>query len=134
MKMMSTSKKLMFIGFLMAFFISAPAAWAQLVLDVDRTDDTAGATACTAAPNDCSLRGAIITANGNAGADTINLQAGATYTLSITSTCENLAADGDLDITDTLTINGNDATIDGADIDRIFHILSIDGPFDVAIS
>jgi hypothetical protein len=28
--------------------------------DVDRADDTAAATACTVAPNDCSLRGAII--------------------------------------------------------------------------
>ena len=32
-------------------------------LDVDRTDDTAAATACTPAANDCSLRGAIINAN-----------------------------------------------------------------------
>lgn len=32
-------------------------------LTVDRTDDTAAATACTGAPNDCSLRGAIIAAN-----------------------------------------------------------------------
>ena len=28
-------------------------------IDVDRTDDTAAASACTAAPNDCSLRGAV---------------------------------------------------------------------------
>jgi hypothetical protein len=49
--------------------------------DVDRTDDNAGATACTAAANDCSLRGAIIAAGTSAGPDTINLPAG-TYTLS----------------------------------------------------
>ena len=33
--------------------------------DVDRTDDTAAASACTNAANDCSLRGAIIAANAN---------------------------------------------------------------------
>ena len=32
-------------------------------LEVDRTDDNVSATDCTAAPNDCSLRGAIIAAN-----------------------------------------------------------------------
>jgi hypothetical protein len=37
--------------------------------DVDRTDDTAAATACTVAPNDCSLRDAIIAANTNLSAD-----------------------------------------------------------------
>src|ERR1700704_294577 len=44
--------------------------------DVDRTDDTAAATACTVAPNDCSLRGAIIAANADVTANpvTINLQ------------------------------------------------------------
>src|ERR1700730_18671213 len=44
--------------------------------DVDRTDDTAAATACTVAPNDCSLRGAIIAANADLGSTpiVINLQ------------------------------------------------------------
>ena len=45
------------------------------IYDVDRTDDDATATACTSAPNDCSLRGAIIAANANPGPDTINLPA-----------------------------------------------------------
>jgi hypothetical protein len=46
------------------------------MLDVDRTDDIASATACTAAPNDCSLRGAIIAANADVSATPviINLQ------------------------------------------------------------
>src|SRR5215213_6013640 len=52
-------------------------------LTVDRTDDTAAATACTAAPNDCSLRGAIIAANADAGVMpvTIDLQPATTYNL-----------------------------------------------------
>src|SRR5262249_1538392 len=122
-----------FLGFLIISSFVATGARAQLTLDVDGTDDPAAATACTAAPNDCSLRGAIITANGNSGS-TINLQAGATYTFTLTSTCEDAAADGDLDITAAVTINGNGAIIDGADIDRIFQILSTDGPFDVTIN
>lgn len=48
--------------------------------DVDRSDDDPAATACTAAPNDCSLRGAISAAAASAGPDTINLPA-ETYTL-----------------------------------------------------
>src|SRR5256885_10592077 len=52
-------------------------------LDVDRTDDTAAATACTASPGDCSLRGAIITSNAaiSATPGTINLAPGTTLTL-----------------------------------------------------
>lgn len=104
------------------------------VFDVDRTDDNASATACTAAPNDCSLRGAILVANGNGEADTINLQP-TTYTLGpAASTCEDAAADGDLDITDELVIAGNGATIDGADVDRVFDILTNNGNFSVSLS
>lgn len=50
-------------------------------IDVDRTDDTAAASACTAAANDCSLRGAVAFANVNPGT-TINVPAG-TYSLNI---------------------------------------------------
>ena len=67
---------------------------------VDRTDDVAGAMACTAAANDCSLRGAIRKSNATVGADEmiIDLQAGATYNLALSnSTQENAAATGDLD-------------------------------------
>jgi predicted outer membrane repeat protein len=72
---------------------------------VDRTDDDPTATACTAAPNDCSLRGAIIAANVDAIGDTINVPAG-TYTLTQVGSGEDLAADGDLDITKNLIIEG----------------------------
>ena len=43
-----------------------------LVLTVDRTDDDGAASACLAAPNDCSLRGAITAANAAVTADIIN--------------------------------------------------------------
>jgi hypothetical protein len=108
--------------------------------DVDRTDDTAAATACTAAPNDCSLRGAIIAANADLGAmpTIINLQPATTYNLTLTNaTQENGAVTGDLDITTSLhsvTITGGGSsgpsatTIDAAGLsagnvrDRAFHI------------
>ncbi len=108
--------------------------------DVDRTDDTAAATACTAAPDDCSLRGAIIAANTNLSADpvVINLQTATTYNLTLTNaTQENAAATGDLDITTilhTVTIAGggssglNASIINAGELntgsmrDRAFHI------------
>ena len=68
-------------------------------IDVDRTDDAAAASACTAAPNDCSLRGAVAFANLNPGT-TINVPAG-TYQLNIAGTGEGFTGNnaiGDLDI------------------------------------
>jgi len=65
-------------------------------------------------------------ANVLAGSDEIILPSG-TYTLSIGGAGEDAAGTGDLDITDDLTINGAGADttfIDGADLDRVFHVLS----------
>ncbi|HKO60796.1 MAG TPA: choice-of-anchor Q domain-containing protein [Pyrinomonadaceae bacterium] len=109
-------------------------------LNVDRTDDTAAATACTVAANDCSLRGAIIKANSTPGADpfVINLQPATTYNLTLANaTQENAAATGDLDVTTgvhSVTVKGggssgpNASVIDAAGLnsgnmrDRIFHV------------
>ena len=89
--------------------IAAPLA----TFTVDRADDNAGATACTGAANDCSLRGAVIASNSNGtGADIITFNAGINPTLTITSAggFENAAATGDLDINGSLTITGNGPT------------------------
>ena len=79
-------------------------------IDVDRTDDTAAAAACTAAPNDCSLRGAVAFANVNPGT-TINVPAG-TYQLNIPGGApEGFTGNnsiGDLDV------RGNNTIITGA--------------------
>lgn len=79
-------------------------------ITVDRTDDAAAASACTAAANDCSLRGAVSFANLNPGT-TIVLPAG-TYQLNIAGGApEGFSGNnliGDLDIT------GNNTTISGA--------------------
>jgi hypothetical protein len=106
------------------------------VLNVDRTDDVAAASACTAADNDCSLRGAIRNANAAVGATPIiiNLQPATTYNLTLANaTQENAAVTGDLDITTTIhsvTIAGggpssiiNAAGLNtGSNRDRAFQI------------
>ena len=77
---------------------------------VDRTDDAPAASACTAAVNDCSLRGAVAFANTNPGT-TIVVPAG-TYQLNIAGgAVEGFAGNnsiGDLDVT------GNNTIITGA--------------------
>ncbi|MGH3998634.1 MAG: hypothetical protein ACRDTJ_14370, partial [Pseudonocardiaceae bacterium] len=98
---------------------------------VDRIDDPDPTTAkaCTAAANDCSLRGAIIAANAAAGADAITVPAG-TFTLTRAGAGEDAASTGDLDVTDELTITGAEAratSVTGGPApfdDRIFHNLS----------
>jgi len=84
----------------------------------------------------CTLREAIIAANtdtavdacpAGSGDDVIDLSAG-TYQLSIPGRSENAAATGDLDITDSLTIDGAGATstiVDGGDLDRVFSISGV---------
>lgn len=86
----------------------------------------------------CTLREAIINANNNAatwadctagfGADVIKLPAG-TITLAISNSpspfsAEELSVKGDLDITSSMTIEGNSAgtTVNGGALDRIFDI------------
>jgi hypothetical protein len=110
-------------------------------ITVDRTDDTFAASACTAAPNDCSLRGAVAFANLNSGT-TINVPAG-TYNLTISGATEGFSGDdsiGDLDITaDNTTIIGAGAattiihqTQTG---DRVIEVNPfLDADFDTSIS
>jgi CSLREA domain-containing protein len=76
----------------------------------------------------CTLRAAIEEANSLPGDDEILVGSG-TYTLEIEGTGENVAATGDLDITDTVTLSGKgrEAThIDGGGLDRIFDIHGVD--------
>jgi CSLREA domain-containing protein len=98
---------------------AALAAPTGATLTVTKTADTADGS-CDA---DCSLREAVIAANGNPGAETIVLPAG-TYTLSRPGH-EDAAATGDLDLRDDLAIAGSGATgtiVDGGGLDRVFEI------------
>jgi cysteine-rich repeat protein len=119
------------------FALAIPTGVNAATFNVDRNDDDATATGCDdGTANDCSLRGAIIKANGITGDDIINVSAG-TYTLTIGGTGEDAAATGDLDITEDLTIMGDSADMtviqacaplppatNCTGIDRVFQILS----------
>jgi hypothetical protein len=81
-----------------------------LSMTVNRTDDIsprATASTCNGVAGDCTLREAVIKANTISGADSITLPAG-TYTLSLTGPdpAEDFAAYGDIDIRESVTING----------------------------
>src|SRR4051794_33326024 len=79
-------------------FAAAPAS-AATTFTVDTTSD-ANLTACTAAANDCSLRGAINNVNAGAGGDTIdfNIAAAGVQTIALTSDLPT--------VTKPVTING----------------------------
>jgi hypothetical protein len=114
--------------------IPFPAPQNPLEIFVDQTGDPPGYQSCTAAPNDCSLRGAISLSNSTlATFETIIVPAG-TYTLSLTG-IEEANAYGDLDIWDPVTIvgAGSDVTIIqpsaswDQSTDRVMHIFNWTG-------
>jgi trimeric autotransporter adhesin len=86
------------------------------------TDNKPGA--CT--KKDCTLREAVMAANKHPGADTIVLPSRKRYVLSIQSTGEDKAANGDLDVTSgklkIVHTGRGTATIDAKGIDRVFDI------------
>jgi CSLREA domain-containing protein len=95
----------------------APVA-ATTTFTVTKTADTNDGS-CDA---DCSLREAVVAANALPGPDTIAVPAG-TYTLEGAGN-EDLAASGDLDIRDSVTIAGAGAAVtnlDGDEKNTIFH-------------
>lgn len=95
----------------------------------DAVDASPGDGTCATAGGACTLRAAIQETNALLSPDTISLPAGV-YTLSIPGAGEDAAATGDLDITDSVIVNGAGAgstIIDGGDLDRVLHILPPDG-------
>jgi CSLREA domain-containing protein len=88
---------------------------------------------CTA--GNCSLREAVLAANSRSGFDSIVLRPGKVYRLALVGLGEELAATGDLDVTDPLAVStpkfrrtpsgrrrARPATIDGGGIDRILDL------------
>ena len=82
---------------------------------------------CGTTPGSCSLRDAIIAANGGSGGDMIDVPPG-TYDLTLTGAGEDMAATGDLDITKSVTVAGAGAGSGGTTVkgegDRVFDIFS----------
>src|ERR1044072_4837944 len=56
-----------FLSFFLFSIFAVTSETRAATITVERTDDVAAASACTAAGNDCSLRGAIAFANANSG-------------------------------------------------------------------
>ena len=86
-------------------------------LTVDRTDDNGAANACTAAPNDCTLRGAIGNANTAASDDVVDFDAGvfgSPQTITLGGSEIVIAGNGSLTINgpgaNLLTVSGNNAS------------------------
>ncbi len=104
-----------------------PVAHADtFVVDTTTDSNAAAYQQCTAAADDCSLRGTISKANALAGADTITLPAG-TYALTRAGAPEDANATGDLDLTSDITLNGAGASstiIDANQLDRVLQVFS----------
>ena len=100
-------------------FIYSPCALSTLT--VTKTDDTNDGV-CSV--EDCSLREAVIASNTCKGTQTIQIPAG-TYKLTLAGATEETSEFGDLDITDSVQIQGQPKTIlDGNATDRIFDVKS----------
>ncbi|GAB5520384.1 MAG: hypothetical protein RhofKO_26350 [Rhodothermales bacterium] len=120
---------------------------AQATIVVSSTADN-----LTAGDGFCTLREAVRNANSNSdttngdcvagvGLDTVNLAAGALYTLGLTGTGENASSTGDLDLLDAagIIIKGasstSKATVNANSIDRVFEVRAGDATFeDVVIT
>ena len=106
--------------------LTAPlsAATFNVNTTADTVDVVPGNGSCADAGAACSLRAAIMEANELPGTDTIIIGAG-TFFLGIPGANEELAATGDLDITQSVIITGAgqaSTIIDGATLDRLFDI------------
>jgi len=151
-----------------AFLLFTGTIYPVFAADIEVTGFTDGTDPCvdTTSPVSCpSLRSAVIYANNTSGADTVNLKAGE-YMLSIGGVDETWtgtgttndpyvpsitpdATKGDLDITDSVTINGatdgsnillttirwsQQSTTDPTVGDRIFHVQALTGGDPVSVS
>ena len=109
-------------------FVLTTATWAHAAtFAVDTTTDAVDAVpgdgACATASGACSLRAAVQEANALGGPDAIDLPGGI-YVLSLGGPAEDVAAAGDLDVTDDLAIAGAGAgvsIIDGNATSRVIE-------------
>ncbi len=118
--------------------LSLPLAAATFSVNVtsDSVDANLADGLCQDAALKCSLRAAVMQANETDGVDTITLGVG-TYRLSITGRGEDVATQGDLDITEAVTIQGagmDRTIIDANDVDRVFHLLNFTSGTTITIS
>jgi predicted outer membrane repeat protein len=93
---------------------------------VDTISDDVALSACTSAPNDCSLRAAVLIANSSAADDTINFDSSlAGQTIVLNSATAPYTGQLNIAVNGSLTINGlgsNQLTISGNNTSRVFFI------------
>lgn len=110
------------------FFPTRPAQAATFTVDspLDAVDAAPGDGVCATAAGVCTLRAAIQEANALPGADVVTLTGGQTYTLTLAG-ADDLAASGDLDIRETLTLLNlgvEPAIIHANRLDRALDVIS----------
>lgn len=115
-----------------AYTVTIAAAPPQTLV-VDTTSDDAALNACTSAPNDCSLRGAIANANSASINDTISFAIPTTDTGCTSNVCTIILTSSELAITTataagTLTITNaggaNNVVVSGNNSRRLFSVSS----------
>ena len=90
----------------------------------DGRDAAPGDGFCATASGDCSLRAAIDETNAWPSSDFIEIAPGVDPVLSIAGSGEDANVSGDLDITDTVDVDGNGRKVDAAGIDRAFDVVA----------
>lgn len=115
---------ILFIGLAFTLVLSIPTqAKGGTTYTVTRLDDPIP-DGCL--PADCSLREAVIAANATTDTDTIDFALDGTVELSIAPSGANDATTGDLDITESLLLEGRgamDTVIDANQLDRVIDVL-----------
>ncbi|MEM7008789.1 MAG: choice-of-anchor Q domain-containing protein [Thermodesulfobacteriota bacterium] len=116
--------------------VSTKAATFNVDSTIDAVDANPGDGICDTGKGFCSLRAAVMESNALLGPDDIVLESDS-YAITIAGG-DDAAANGDLDITDDVLIQGQgamDTTIDGNNINRVFHIINInqEGQIEVEI-
>lgn len=112
--------------------IETPTTAVVLMVDTTTDSNSSAYRACTPAPNDCSLRGAISVANANPQVDYTIVLSASTYTLSLAG-IDDANATGDLDLisNSVVSVTGvlssttviQAASTPGSGNDRVFHML-----------
>lgn len=119
-------RQLLFLATLV-LLIARPIGAVDFTVDslLDIADNSPGDGVCAGGSfSFCTLRAAIMETNALATADTITLPSGR-HVLTRPGINEDLAVNGDLDITDDLEILGQGAdqtTVDAGGLDRVFHL------------
>jgi CSLREA domain-containing protein len=91
---------------------------------LDDVDTAPGDSICQTGGGGCTLRAAVQESNALAGVDLIDIAVAGTIKLTLAGN-DDLAATGDLDITEHVQITGDgqqSTIIDGGKLDRVFHI------------